>query len=91
MPIATGSDCAPAVGAGGLWSMLVDPHQLENALLNLCINARDVMPDDGRLTIETGNRWLDKRAARDRDLPEGLYVSLCVSDSGTGMPPDVIA
>lgn len=79
------------VGAGGLWSTLVDPHQLENALLNLCINARDAMPDGGRLTIETGNRWLDDRAARDRDLAAGQYVSLCVSDTGTGMTPDVIA
>ena len=49
------------------------------------------MPDGGRLTIETGNRWLDRRAARERDLPPGQYVSLCVSDTGTGMPPEVIA
>ena len=80
-----------AVAAGGLWTTLVDLHQLENALLNLCINARDAMPDGGRITIETGNRWLDKRAAGERDLPEGQYVSLCVSDTGTGMPPEVIA
>ncbi len=79
------------VGAGGLWTTLVDPRQLENALLNLCLNARDAMPDGGRITIETGNRWLDKRGARERDLPEGQYISLCVSDTGTGMPPDVIA
>ncbi len=78
------------VAAGGLWPTLVDPNQLENALLNLCINARDAMPDGGRLTIETGNRWLDERAARERDLPPGQYVSLCVSDTGTGMTPDVI-
>jgi len=78
------------VGAGGLWTTLVDPNQLENALLNLCINARDAMPDGGRLTIETGNKWLDVRAARERDLPPGQYVSLCVSDTGTGMTPEVI-
>ena len=78
------------VGAGGLWATLVDPNQLENALLNLCINARDAMPDGGRLTIETGNRWLDQRAARERDLPPGQYVSMCVSDTGTGMTPEVI-
>ncbi len=74
----------------GLWHALVDPNQLENALLNLCINARDAMPDGGRLTIETGNRWLDQRAARERDLPPGQYVSVCVSDTGTGMTPEVI-
>ena len=75
----------------GLWPALVDPPQLENALLNLCINARDAMPDGGRITIETANRWFDERGARDHDLPPGQYLSLCVSDTGTGMPPDVIA
>jgi PAS domain S-box-containing protein len=79
------------VTAGGLWATLIDQNQLENALLNLCINARDAMPDGGRLTIETGNRWLDRRGARERDLTPGQYVSLCVSDSGTGMTPAVIA
>ena len=79
------------ITAGGLWNTLVDPHQLENAVLNLCINARDAMPDGGRLTIEPANRWLDERAAEERDLPPGQYVSLCVSDNGTGMPPDVAA
>jgi PAS domain S-box-containing protein len=79
------------VVSGGLWHTLVDQNQLENALLNLCINARDAMPDGGRLTIETANRWLDRRAARERDLTPGQYISLCVSDSGTGMTPEVIA
>ncbi|GJE28506.1 PAS domain-containing protein [Methylobacterium organophilum] len=79
------------VGAPGLWAVLVDPPQLENALLNLCINARDAMPEGGRITIETANRWLDDRASRERDLPTGQYLSLCVSDSGTGMAPEVIA
>jgi PAS domain S-box-containing protein len=78
------------VAAGGLWTTLVDANQLENALLNLCINARDAMPNGGQLTIETGNRWLDERAAQDRELPSGQYASLCVSDTGTGMPPQVI-
>ena len=79
------------VAAGGLWTTLVDPNQLENALLNLCVNARDAMPSGGRLTIETGNKWLDERAARERDLSPGQYVSLCVSDSGAGMAPEVAA
>jgi PAS domain S-box-containing protein len=79
------------VGAGGLWSTLVDPNQLENALLNLCINARDAMPEGGRLTIETANKWLDDRAAKERELMPGQYVSLCVTDNGTGMTPDVVA
>ena len=69
----------------------MDQSQLENALLNLCINARDAMPDGGRITIETANRWMDDRTARERDLPPGQYLSLCVSDSGTGMPPDIVA
>ncbi len=77
------------VGAAGLWTVLADPNQLENALLNLCINARDAMPDGGRLTIETGNRWLDERTARQRGLIPGQYVSLCVSDTGSGMTPEV--
>lgn len=78
------------VGASGLWPILVDPNQLENALLNLCINARDAMPDGGHLTIETANKWLDERAARQQDLPVGQYVSMCVTDTGTGMTPEVI-
>jgi signal transduction histidine kinase/CheY-like chemotaxis protein/PAS domain-containing protein len=78
------------VGAGGLWVTRVDGPQLENALLNLCINGRDAMlPDGGRLTLETANRWLDDRAAAERDLPAGQYISICVTDTGTGMTPDV--
>ena len=79
------------VGAAGLWPTLVDPPQLENALLNLCINARDAMPGSGRLTVETANHWLDQRAAHELDLQPGQYISLCVSDTGAGMAPEVIA
>ncbi|MFK5595656.1 ATP-binding protein [Methylobacterium sp. HMF5984] len=78
------------VGTAGLWSALVDPPQLENALLNLCINARDAMPDGGRITIETANKWMDERAAAERDLAPGQYLSLCVTDTGGGMRPEVI-
>ena len=79
------------IGTSGVWPALVDPSQLENALLNLCINARDAMPDGGHITIETANKWLDERAARLHDMPEGQYLCLSVTDTGTGMPPDVVA
>jgi len=74
-----------------LWSASVDASQLENAILNLCINSRDAMPDGGRITIETSNRWLAGDIARAYDLPEGQYLSLSVADTGTGMTPAVIA
>lgn len=79
------------VQAGNLWMTRADPSQLENSILNLCINARDAMaPDGGRLKIETANRLLDDREARERDLLAGQYVSLCVTDTGAGMPREVI-
>ncbi|RMM97718.1 Sensory box sensor histidine kinase/response regulator [Pseudomonas savastanoi pv. glycinea] len=79
------------IGTIGLWPTLVDASQLENALLNLCINARDAMPDGERITIEANNQWIEGDVARMHDMPEGHYLSLCVTDTGTGMTPDVIA
>jgi PAS domain S-box-containing protein len=78
------------IAAGGLWPTLVDANQLENAILNLCINARDAMPDGGKITIETGNKWLDHRTARERGLDPGQYVTVCVSDTGSGIPKDIL-
>ena len=77
--------------AAGLWPCFCDANQLENAILNLCINARDAMPDGGRVTIETANTWVDDKTAADREMPPGQYVAICVSDNGVGMPADVIA
>ncbi|KAA9011080.1 PAS domain S-box protein [Sphingobium limneticum] len=79
------------VSEPALWSALVDNSQLENALLNLCINARDAMPDGGRILIESSNLALDREAAKIYDLPAGEYLTLSVTDTGVGMPSDVIA
>jgi PAS domain S-box-containing protein len=78
------------VGAAGLWPAMIDATQLESAILNLCINARDAMPNGGRVTIETANKWLDDRTAKMRDLSPGQYLSICVTDTGTGMSPETI-
>jgi PAS domain S-box-containing protein len=75
----------------GLWPVLVDPGQLENALLNLCINARDAMPDGGQLTLEMSNGWMDKSVDAGFHLEAGEYVRICVTDTGVGMTDDVIA
>ena len=75
----------------GLWTCLVDPHQLENALLNLCINGRDAMPDGGKLSIHTANHRLDEAEAGAQDMPPGDYISLAIIDTGTGMTPQVVA
>ncbi len=79
------------IEAGDLWKALVDPNQLENALLNLCINARDAMPSGGNLVIATNTHQFDERTAAEYDLPAGQYLSLSVSDTGTGMTPEVMA
>jgi CheY-like chemotaxis protein len=78
------------IATQGLWSTLVDSHQLENALLNLCLNARDAMPDGGQLLIETGNKTVKTSQASDIELQAGHYVTLCVSDNGSGMTGDVV-
>jgi PAS domain S-box-containing protein len=79
------------VAPAGLWNSFVDISQLENALLNLCINARDAMPDGGKLRIASANQTLDAEAAAQRGLPAGEYVALTVSDTGVGMTPEVLA
>jgi CheY-like chemotaxis protein len=78
--------------SGGLWNTFIDPGKLENALLNLTINARDAMNEAGKLTIEIGNAFLDDTYAElHAEIQRGQYVVLAVSDTGSGMTPDVMA
>jgi PAS domain S-box-containing protein len=79
------------IAAIGLWRCFCDPNNLENAILNLCINGRDAMPDGGRLTIETANAWIDEAAARERDMEAGQFVAICVTDTGMGMDVETAA
>ena len=80
------------VVAGGLWNTLIDPGNLENAIVNLAINARDAMQGSGKLTIETGNAWLDEAYVRAHpEVEAGQYVVLSVTDTGSGMPPEIAA
>jgi CheY-like chemotaxis protein len=79
------------VGAGGLWMIEADPVQLESAILNLALNARDAMPDRGKITIETSNAFLDENYVRQHaGLAPGQYVQIAVSDTGSGMDAETI-
>ena len=79
------------VQSAGLWRTSVDPNQLESALLNLAINARDAMPNGGKLTVETGNTYIDEEYAEAHaEVKAGQYVLIAVTDTGSGMPPDVL-
>jgi signal transduction histidine kinase/ActR/RegA family two-component response regulator len=77
--------------AGGLWTIHADKTQLETAILNLAVNARDAMPEGGRLTIETANTSITPHMTGPEDIPAGEYVIISVSDSGTGMAPEIVA
>ncbi|MCJ2023596.1 CHASE3 domain-containing protein [Methylobacterium sp. J-067] len=80
------------VETAGLWPAMADPAQLESAVLNLALNARDAMPGGGRLTIELGNKVLDEVYARDHaEIVPGDYAMVAVSDTGHGMTPEVVA
>lgn len=79
------------IHAAGLWDAHADPSQLENSLINLCLNARDAMPDGGKLTIETANMWMDEEyCARQDDVTPGQYVMIAVSDTGHGIDEAII-
>lgn len=81
-----------AVGGAGIWTIEADPNQLESALVNLAINARDAMPAGGKLTLEAANVFADADYARlNPEAAEGQYVAICVTDTGTGMTKDVVA
>ena len=80
------------VAAAGLWTVHADSQQLENAVLNIAINARDAMPDGGKLTIETANAYLDEAYCRQNpEIQPGQFAMIAISDTGVGMPPEVAA
>ena len=80
------------VASAGLWPTHADAHQLESAVLNIAINARDAMPEGGRLTIETANAHLDEAYCRENaEVEPGQFVLIAISDTGDGMKPEVAA
>ena len=80
------------VTSGGLWTLSADAQQLESAVLNVAINARDAMPDGGKLTIETANAHLDEAYCRQNpEIEPGQFVLIAVTDTGTGMSPETVA
>lgn len=79
-----------SIPAADLWPALVDPSQLENALLNLCLNARDALPGGGLIVIELNNCVIDADSTKQQDIPAGQYLAMRVTDNGTGMSPDVL-
>ena len=80
------------VAAAGLWTVHADSQQLENAVINIAINARDAMPDGGKLTIETANAYLDEAYCRQNpEIQPGQFAMIAISDIGVGMPPEVAA
>ncbi len=80
------------VTAAGLWTIHADAQQLENAIINVAVNARDAMPEGGKLTIETGNAHLDEAYCRQNsEIQPGQFAMIAISDTGVGMPPEVVA
>ena len=81
-----------AVLGGGVWRVHADQSELENAILNICVNARDAMPDGGKLTIESANAFLDESYAKaNAEVTAGQYVMIAITDTGGGMPAEVKA
>ena len=93
MQRALGEDISlEVVGSGGIWPVEADPAELESVLLNLALNARDAMPQGGKLTIEASNSYLDHAYChKEGDLEPGQYVQIAVTDTGTGMTKDVVS
>ena len=80
------------VGAGGVWQVEADPAQLEAAILNLAVNARDAMPNGGQVTVEASNVLLDERyCSENAEVRPGQYVQISVTDNGTGMTKEVVS